>query len=373
MTSKTNTTQSRIDHSVNRLGKQPPRSDLRTLQLTNYLKVEALPAPPSELNYGKKLPPNWGMMGNNKIGDCTCAAAGHSIQEWSKIGGKALITIPDSAVLAAYEAVSGYNPEDPKTDRGANELDLLNYWRKTGIGGYRITAYVGLEPHNSDHVKDAIDIFGNCYIGLALPVSAQTQLIWTVPPGGPVGHGAPGSWGGHAVIVVGYDARTLTVVTWGKLQQMTWQFWDTYCDEAYGLLCTQLWKKNPVNLDVATLMADLQAVAQSTPEEWSIVAKHTEPKPPTGQGRWIPMSELPSGNHSTASSVAVLTRILTDKLSKANSQTFDSANHDGIWVPDLAENTGGYPMLKQVDERTGGHPMLYGERTGGYPMARYIA
>jgi hypothetical protein len=26
------------------------------------------------------------------------------------------------------------------------------------------------------------------------------------------------------------------VVTWGALQQMTWDFWDTYCDEAYAIL-----------------------------------------------------------------------------------------------------------------------------------------
>jgi len=370
MASKNVTIQSRIDHSANRLGKHPARRDPRTLQLANYLKVDSLTVPLAEVDYGKQLPPNVGMMGNDKIGDCTCAAAGHAIQEWSEVGGKALITIPDSAVLAAYEAISGYDPKDPNTDHGANELDVLNYWRKIGIGGYQIDAYVGLEPHNPDHIKDAIEIFGNCYIGLALPVSAQTQLVWTVPPGGPIGHGAPGSWGGHAVIVVGYDARTLTVVTWGKLQQMTWQFWDNYCDEAYALLCTQLWTKNPVNLDVAALMADLQAVAQSTPQEWTTIVKHTERKMPTGRGRWIPISELTYVDHPDASSVAVLHRVFIEKLGKAKSAEFDLANRKGIWV---AENTGGYPMLKDSGEDTGGYRMLYGERTGGYPMARFIA
>lgn len=119
------------------------------------------------------------------------------------------------------EAISGFNPSDPKSDQGAAELDVLNYWRKSGIGAYQIDAYVALEPHSVEHVKDAIAIFGNCYIGLALPVTAQQQVVWTVPPGGPVGRGAPGSWGGHAVIVVGYDQRTLTVVTWGRLKQIS--------------------------------------------------------------------------------------------------------------------------------------------------------
>jgi hypothetical protein len=76
----------------------------------------------------------------------------------------------------------------------------------------------------------------NCYIGLALPISAQNQDVWAVPPGGSAGEGSPGSWGGHAVPIVAYDSRGLTVITWGATKRMTWQFLDTYCDEAYALL-----------------------------------------------------------------------------------------------------------------------------------------
>lgn len=36
--------------------------------------------------------------------------------------------------------------------------------------------------------------------------------------------------------VVAYDSRSLTVVTWGALQTMTWGFWAAYCDEAYAIL-----------------------------------------------------------------------------------------------------------------------------------------
>jgi len=54
--------------------------------------------------------------------------------------------------------------------------------------------------------------------------------------GGPLGRGAPGSWGGHAVNVVAYEPQRLTVITWGAKKRMTWTFWDAYCDEAYGIL-----------------------------------------------------------------------------------------------------------------------------------------
>ena len=108
-----------------------------------------------------------------------------------------------------------------------------------------------------------MSIFGNCYVGLMMPLSAQTQSIWSVPPGGPVGHGAPGSWGGHAVPVVAYDPEGLTVVTWGALKRMTWGFWAAYCDEAYAILSPDYLEQKggksvvPAGFDLQQLQEDL--------------------------------------------------------------------------------------------------------------------
>lgn len=249
-----------IDHSGMKLGKTAPLLDPRTLQLANYLRPEALPPPPPQQNWATKVT-SWPMMMNNAIGDCTTAAAGHCIEEWTSIVGKPVI-VPDAAIVAAYAAVSGYDPVTGQHDVGASEIKVLNYWRQSGIGGHKIVAYAALEPGNLDHVRDSVYIFGNCYIGLALPVSAQTQAIWSVPPGGANGQGAPGSWGGHAVPVVAYDPQGLTVVTWGALKRMTWGFWTAYCDEAYALLSTDFMTagKSPDGLDLAGLEQDLSEV-----------------------------------------------------------------------------------------------------------------
>jgi hypothetical protein len=248
-----------------RLGKQSPRIDLRTLRLSDYLITEALPAPPAAIDYGNQIPPDgWGMMGNDTIGDCTCAAAGHFIQDWT-VNNDGEVTIPDTAVIAAYAKITGYDPDTGANDNGAIEIDVLNWWRKHGIGGHKITGYAALEPKNRTHVKDSIYLFGGCYIGLALPASAQGQTTWTVPPEGARGRGAPGSWGGHAVVVVGYNARRVTCVTWGAVKQMTWEFWNAYCDEAYAVLSTD-WlgadKECPPGFDLKTLLADLGAIGQ---------------------------------------------------------------------------------------------------------------
>ena len=83
--------------------------------------------------------------------------------------------------------------------------------------------------------------------------------MWAVPPQGTSGPGAPGSWGGHAVPVVAYDPRGLTVITWGKALRMTWGFWQAYCDEAYGILSPDFLAKGkaPNGFDLATLKSDL--------------------------------------------------------------------------------------------------------------------
>jgi len=208
----------RIDPLKLKLGKHPARHDARTLLFATYATT-ALPAPPPSLDLTTKMKVPWGMMDNAQLGDCTCAAAGHLMMEWTSNAKSKIFTPSDKQIVAAYSAITGYNPKTGANDNGAVEIDVLNYWRQSGIAGHKITAFVALEPSNTTHIMDGTWIFGGCYIGLNLPKSAQAQTsnkqIWSVPPSGLTGDGAPGSWGGHAVPVVAYDARSVTVVTWG--------------------------------------------------------------------------------------------------------------------------------------------------------------
>ncbi len=199
---------------------------------------------------------------NDRTGDCSLAAAAHLIEEWTSQTG-ADVKLTDDDVMGAYRALSGYDPATGENDHGVAELDVLNYWRKHGIGSRFIEAYVALEPHNHEHIRDAINLFGGCMIGLKLPTTAQSQVTWAVPPGGPVGRGAPGSWGGHAAAVVAYNERRVSCVSWGSTKQMTWEFLDAYCDEAYAVLSPDWFTGEvaPVGLDIETLRADLALVA----------------------------------------------------------------------------------------------------------------
>lgn len=251
-----------VDPRKLKLGKQAARHDPRTLLLASYTTT-ALPTPPASFTLTSKVSA-WGMMVNDQLSDCTCAAAGHLIMEWTANAKKKMVTPSDKQIVAAYSAVTGYNPTTGANDNGAVEIDVLNFWRQSGIAGHKIGAYMALEPANHVNIMDSVYIFEGCYIGVQLPISAQTQTKnnqpWSVPPGGPTGDGKPGSWGGHAVPVVSYDARGVTVVTWGALQMMTWTFWEAYCEEAYAILSNDYLtgkKTTPQGFNMQQLQADL--------------------------------------------------------------------------------------------------------------------
>jgi hypothetical protein len=248
-----------------KLGKKPPKRDSRTLMLARYIK--ALPPPPPAVDWTTKIPgQQYGMMMNDSLGDCTCAGMGHGEQIWSSETGVE-VTVPDSVILSAYEAIGGYNPADPNSDQGCVELDVLNWWRQNGLGGHKIDAFVAVNVQNPAHLKTAINLFGFIYIGLALPKTIENQTdLWDVVAGqtGPGQPGEPGSEGGHCVIIPKYDPGIWTCITWGAPQKMTDAFVNLYLDEAYALVSKEWLSsvsgKTPSGLDYAALEADLQSV-----------------------------------------------------------------------------------------------------------------
>ena len=136
----------------------------------------------------------------------------------------------------------------------------MKCWKKRGLGGHKLLAFANAKPSNLAEVKAAINLFGGLYIGVALPVTAQTQNVWELVS--KTGAGAPGSWGGHCVYVTGYDASGFTCITWGQLKKMTVAFWNAYVDEAHALLSPD-WlgvKGTPNGFNLAQLVSDLAQI-----------------------------------------------------------------------------------------------------------------
>lgn len=248
-----------------RLGKLAPKFDPRTLKLANYLQTDIaldLVKAPDSYHWESKIP-SWPMMLNDRLGDCTIAGVGHLIQEWTTYTGTPVI-LSDDEIVQDYSLVSGYDPHTHQNDNGAAELDVLKIWKNSGFQGHKIEGFASIDLNNQDLIKDSIYLFGGIYIGIALPKSAQNQAIWDTSTGWFAGNTTPGSWGGHAVIVVGFDSNYLYVITWGAVKKMTYRFWSKYVDEAYAVLSPD-WKiaattKAPNNFAWDELENDLKKI-----------------------------------------------------------------------------------------------------------------
>jgi hypothetical protein len=249
-------------HHQRRLGRLPKRHDVRTLELDKYLPT-VLPDTPDVDDWSTRLT-DLGPMLNNSIGDCGVAAPGHAEQAWTSQTETQLI-IPDEQILTAYKDISGFDGT-PATDVGVNMLDVNKYWRTKGIGGKTIKNFSILKSQNHEHVDFAIHAYGGIYGGLNLPLSCQNQAMWGLTPGGTEGDPTPGSWGGHAIWIIGRDKirRVYKFISWGLLMEMTYDFWDACGDEAYACLSNTDWAEErlaPSGIDEAALENDLVAVA----------------------------------------------------------------------------------------------------------------
>lgn len=242
-----------------KLGKHPPVRDDRTFRFSAYV-TSALPPPPAAVDYYQKVPA-WPMYYNDQYGDCTCAAAGHMIQNWSANAGTE-VTPPPQTVLSFYEHFVG----TPGPEAGCNMLSVLKYWRKAGLDQHKVQAFTSLELKNQSQARSAVSLMGGIYIGVELPDFAVKQgadlltIPWVVPPGGPSGDAAPNPKNGHCIPAVGYDADQLWIVTWGSPKSMSWDFYNAYADESYAVVSPDFIGssgQSPEGFNLAALMKDL--------------------------------------------------------------------------------------------------------------------
>ena len=247
-----------------KLGKRPVdivRYNKR-LRLSDYTDISGLLSqiPPDFGN--ENLFSDWGMLGNDKVGDCVIADAHHRVMLWNKVNGIDVPMTTDGA-LADYAAITGYNPVTGANDNGTNMQDSMNYGITTGyIDGnnnrHKIVGFVALEQGNWDQLRVALWLFDNVSIGIQFPDTAMVQFsqdkIWDVSRKYKIE-------GGHDVLIAGLRSSNPQAITWGKVQPMTPRFYNTFNDETYVSFSEEDLKdgKSPEGFDRDTLVSDLQA------------------------------------------------------------------------------------------------------------------
>ena len=244
-----------------RLGRRPAKRDPRLFLLAEYL-ASPLPLPPAAKDWSEAVD-NWGQMLNDRMGDCAIAGRGHQHQLRTALAGHEE-TPTDALIEADYVAVTGmegaaYDPQTGANDNGCVLEDVLSYYRKKA----EIGAYAFVRPRSLDHLRFTIDAFESAYVGVDLPITAQHQQVWDVVDPGLQGDSSVGSWGGHCIVLSGYDESGFTCVTWGQTKRLTTAWWLAYGVEAYAVLSPEMIDgagNVPSGFNMDALRADLAAL-----------------------------------------------------------------------------------------------------------------
>jgi hypothetical protein len=226
---------------MKKLGKKPARLST-TYRFTDIFDPSKLPTPPVMFGHYAAVQ-EFHMLGNDIAGCCVWSGAAHQEYVWSLEGGQTRTRITTKDVLSDYSAATGYDGTDA-TDQGTDMQEGAEYWRTIGIrdalnARHKIDCHVSLEVGNWDQMILATWLLGTSGIGINLPKSAEKQFDdgnqpWSVVKGSHID-------GGHFVPAVGRDVNgNVLVVTWGKVQPMTQDFYERYSDEARAYLSLEV-------------------------------------------------------------------------------------------------------------------------------------
>jgi hypothetical protein len=192
---------------------------------------DPLPAGPASV-----APPDlytWGMLGNDRYGDCTIAGAAHLIMANAAQNAEARPMFSDQLVINTYLTLTHGQ------DSGLVEVNVLSTWNTVGLFGEKNFGYGPLDHRNFDELRSVVASFGGAYLGIVVPSAMQQQFAEGQPLDLTGTAADTDIEGGHCVPVVGYDADYAYVVTWGKVVPATWRWLTTYLEEAWAVLTAE--------------------------------------------------------------------------------------------------------------------------------------
>ncbi|MBV1835675.1 hypothetical protein [Acetobacter estunensis] len=232
------------------LGKRPARHDPRAPKLTRLSFMQR--AAPLRL-IRDHIDPAPLLLGNGTIGDCTSVGLANSFRAQSACGGFQVDVTTDEAV-AFYSLSTGYVPDNPSTDQGGVELDVLATAARDGYALATQTLFPlwgTMEVADLNAARLCMAAFGPVYCGFLLSESDMwtTELgalasVWDTDVPAGRGDTTPGSAGGHCALLWDYtgtgDTDLVSILTWGTIQKATWRWVRSRMDEVHAIAWPQL-------------------------------------------------------------------------------------------------------------------------------------
>jgi hypothetical protein len=270
-------------------GALPRSSGVVVPRLSDHIDLDAVGAAAAQLPWAgdgavdrQSKVSQWPMYLNDRLGDCTCAAMGHAIAQWTaysgKVPGGAMFT--DNAIQGLYTAVDGYNPVTGANDNGAELYQVCNQMMTGGLKDtagnvHKLAGYCDVSDFATlARLKDILNAFGSVYLGMNVGSTEENDFgagkPWTLPAAGTnVGPG-----GIDHCVVLSFSAindagvtDNETIITWGAEQKMNEAWAMTNIGEAVAIF-TQDWLDaagdSPIGQAAQAIVAELAALPRSS-------------------------------------------------------------------------------------------------------------
>jgi hypothetical protein len=234
--------------AIGLLGCLPGKTPVGLRDLTYYIAGD-LPKPPARVEvpaFG-----NWGMLGNDRYGDCGVAGLDHGFEV------DQTITRQHEREVSAAQAIEYYLEYTNGVDSGVVLADFLAYVHAHGYYGRTISAYAPVNVHDVPTVQTAVWLYGFAYCGITVTADMQKAFSTNSPWDMTACSGA--IVGGHCVPVVGYDDQYLYCITWGGVQKITYSAWHQISTETWAVISGEFEKAHGDGrgVSISALRSDL--------------------------------------------------------------------------------------------------------------------
>jgi hypothetical protein len=258
-----------------KLGRKPPDYTKSRLWLEDYVTPASWPKFSPVVDRASKVT-QWPMYLNDTYGDCTIAGMGHLYGALTAYAHNTEAIFNNSVVEAVYERnCPTFNPSTGAGDDGCTLQGVLADQVSNGMADmfgtvHNVVAYAQMKSIGPRWLAVALEAFGSVYLGVNLPQSAETQFSagqpWTYVQGSPI-------LGGHCIVLqavheaVAHPSQSgnqaFTFVTWGSTVTASWQWCNTYIEEAWVAISQDWLQANGTTVegfDLAQLQADMTYV-----------------------------------------------------------------------------------------------------------------